>query len=97
MTNHIAGRMIAAVCAAPMVLASHGVASGKRLTSYPAFQDQLREAGYQYDDASEVVTDGQLITSRGPGTTFHFALEIVKQLVSEEKMREVATAMLVNI
>ena len=43
-----------------------------------------------------VVVDGNIITSRGPGTSFQFALEIVKMLCSDEKSKEVASAMLVN-
>ena len=42
-----------------------------------------------------VVVDGNIVTSRGPGTSFQFALEIVKILVSEEKSQEVSKAMLV--
>ena len=91
------GRLIAAVCAAPMVLAKNNIGVGKTITSYPAFKDKLSAAGYKYDDVNTVVKDGNIITSRGPGTTFSFALEIVKNLVSEEKMKEVAAAMLVNI
>ena len=43
-----------------------------------------------------MVVDGNIVTSRGPGTSFQFALEIVKILVSEQKMKEVAGAMLVT-
>ncbi len=40
-----------------------------------------------------VVIDGKLTTSRGPGTSFEFALALVKQLFGEEKMKEVAAPM----
>lgn len=36
-----AGRLIAAICAAPTALAKHGIATGKTLTSYPAMKPQL--------------------------------------------------------
>ena len=67
------------------------------MTSYPApaFREKLESAGYQYEDSMSVVVDGNIVTSRGPGTSFQFALEIVKILVSEEKSREVSKAMLV--
>ena len=39
------------------------------------------------------MVDGNLTTSRGPGTAFEFALSLVKQLYGEEKMKEVAAAM----
>jgi len=86
-------RLVAAVCAAPTALLAHGVFKGKRITSYPAFKAKL-EAEYEYSEA-EVEEDGVLVTSRGPGTSFKFALTLVKRLVSEEKADEVAKAMLV--
>jgi len=88
------GRLVAAVCAAPTALLAHGVFKGKKLTSYPAFKDKL-EADYVYTEA-DVEEDGNLVTSRGPGTSFKFALALVKRLVSEEKAAEVAKAMLVQ-
>ena len=92
-----AGRLVAAVCAAPTALAAHNIGQGKKVTSYPApaFQDKLVTAGYQYQE-DDVVVDGNIVTSRGPGTSFQFALEIVKILVSPEKSKEIASAMLVS-
>ena len=55
----------------------------------------MESAGYKYEDDKSVVVDGNIVTSRGPGTSFQFALEIVKILVSEEKSQEVSKAMLV--
>lgn len=40
-TQESAGRLIAAICAAPTALAKHGIATGKSLTSYPAMKSQL--------------------------------------------------------
>jgi len=92
-----AGRVVAAICAAPTALASHKIGAGRRVTSYPApaFRESLVGAGYQYQEDA-VVVDGHIVTSRGPGTSFQFALELVKILVSEEKSKEVAAAMLVT-
>ena len=59
------GKPLAVICHAPWVLASSGVASGKRLTSYFTIQDDMRNAGAEWVD-EEVVTDGNLITSRNP-------------------------------
>lgn len=86
------GRIIAAVCAAPTALLAHGIARGKRLTAYPAFKAQL-EGCYTYTEEA-VEVDGSLVTSRGPGTSFQFGLELVKLLVGGEKAGEVAKAML---
>eukprot|EP00095_Tigriopus_kingsejongensis_P001222 snap_masked-scaffold1412_size42778-processed-gene-0.3 protein:Tk01222 transcript:snap_masked-scaffold1412_size42778-processed-gene-0.3-mRNA-1 annotation:"hypothetical protein" len=64
------GRLIGAVCAAPTVLLQHGIAKGKKITSYPAFKDQLA-SDYNYLEDT-VVVDGHIVTSRGPGTCFQF-------------------------
>jgi len=87
-----AGKIIGAICAAPTALLAHNIAKGKKLTSYPAFKDKL-SADYTYTE-SLVEVDGSLITSQGPGTTFQFALQLVKTLVGEEKAKEISSAML---
>lgn len=73
------GKWIAAICAAPMVLHTAGITSGRTLTSYPAekYRTMFSEANYRED---VVVVDGNLITSRGPGTTLPFAYALVDAL-----------------
>ncbi|XP_016950871.1 protein dj-1beta [Drosophila biarmipes] len=88
------GGLIAAICAAPTVLAKHGVAAGKSLTSYPSMKPQLVDK-YSYVDDKNVVKDGNLITSRGPGTAYEFALKIAEELAGKEKVQEVAKGLLV--
>jgi len=88
-----ADRLIGAICAAPTALAAHGIGAGKKVTSYPAFKGEMEGAGYQYSE-ERVVVDGKLVTSRGPGTTFDFALELVRQLVGQEVVDKIAPAML---
>ncbi|XP_055526271.1 protein dj-1beta [Wyeomyia smithii] len=90
------GKLIAAICAAPTVLLTHSIALGKSLTSYPSFKFQLSEK-YKYIDDRTVVVDGNLITSRGPGTAFDFALKIGEMLVGLDKVKQVASGMLYNI
>ncbi|KAJ8980399.1 hypothetical protein NQ317_009393 [Molorchus minor] len=91
-----AGRVIAAICAAPTALKAHGVAVGKNVTSYPAMKPEMEEGGkYNYQECN-VVVDGNIITSRGPGTAFDFALKIVDKIVGKEKASEVAKAMLLS-
>ena len=70
---HGAGRPVAAICAAPMVLAAAGVLEGRRATSYPGFL----EGG----TGEAVVVDRNVITSRGPGTALDFALALVEELL----------------
>ncbi|XP_020811498.1 protein dj-1beta [Drosophila serrata] len=89
------GKLIAAICAAPTVLAKHGIATGKSLTSYPSMKEQLVDK-YSYVEGELVVQDGNLITSRGPGTAYNFALKIAEELVGKQKVQEVAKGLLVT-
>jgi len=70
-----AGKLLAAVCAAPTALEAAGVLAGKRATSYPG--NPLPSAHWVEET---VVIDGNVITSRGPGTTMAFALAVVERL-----------------
>ncbi|XP_023224526.1 protein/nucleic acid deglycase DJ-1-like [Centruroides sculpturatus] len=92
-----AGRYIAAICAAPIALKSHGITVGKLLTSHPSKKEEMKEGDkYKYSE-DRVVVDGQLITSRGPGTAFEFALTIVEKLMGKEKANSLITPMLVRV
>lgn len=71
------GRPVAAICAAPMVLAAAGLLDGRRATSYPGF---LADAANTSVTDEAVVVDGGVITSRGPGTALDFALQLVETL-----------------
>ncbi|KAG8240312.1 hypothetical protein J437_LFUL000787 [Ladona fulva] len=88
------GRMVAAICAAPIALNSHGVGIGKNVTSYPSVKDQLIEK-FKYSE-ERVVVDGNLVTSRGPGTAFEFALTLVDKLVGKEVVEKLKKEMLTN-
>ena len=77
-----AGKVVAAICAGPIVLAKAGIIAGKKLTSYPGFETDLPDSIYQQDG---VVRDGNLITSRGPGKAVDFALELVNVLAGEKE------------
>ncbi|OAD55723.1 Protein DJ-1 [Eufriesea mexicana] len=85
-------KIIAAICAAPTALKAHNIAKGKQVTSYPAMKDQLTDY-YKYLE-DKVVTDGNLITSRGPATAFAFGLAIVEKLLDKQTADNVAKAML---
>eukprot|EP00930_Biecheleria_cincta_P052312 TRINITY_DN37576_c0_g1_i1.p2 TRINITY_DN37576_c0_g1~~TRINITY_DN37576_c0_g1_i1.p2 ORF type:complete len:189 (+),score=56.59 TRINITY_DN37576_c0_g1_i1:60-626(+) len=87
-----AGKVTAAMCAAPaVVLHSHGLIKDK-VTSYPApkFKDVI---GDKWEDAICCV-DGNIITSQGPGTSLQYGLKIAEALFGVEKAEEVAKAML---
>jgi 4-methyl-5(b-hydroxyethyl)-thiazole monophosphate biosynthesis len=81
------GKPLAAICAAPTVLGSYGILSGKRATCYPGCEGEL--AGAEIVTDEEVVTDGPVITSRGAGTAIPFALEVIRILKGEECADEV--------
>lgn len=79
-------KYVAAICAAPMVLAAAGIAKGRRVTSYPAdnFRAYFGDAEYVEDEL--VVVDGHMITSRGPATAFLFAYTLVDLLGGDSKV-----------
>lgn len=78
-------RLVAAICAGPIVLERAGVIHGKNVTSYPGFEDDLINGVYIDDN---VVRDCNIITARGPALAVDFALEIIKYLIGEEKAEE---------
>ena len=86
-------RWIAAICAAPSVLALAGVCAGKRMTSHPSVRAAVEaHAGSYAEDA--VVVDGKLITGRGPGVAFEFALTLVSALFGPDVVEEVCRPMM---
>src|SRR3954451_14059907 len=62
---HAAEKPIAFICHAGWVPISAGIVEGRRVTSVPAIADDLRNAGAEWED-SEVVVDGNFVTSRRP-------------------------------
>lgn len=73
------GRPLAAICHGPWTLVEAGVTSGKRLTSWPSLQTDLRNAGAEWVD-EELVVDGNLITSRKPDDLDAFCAQLVSAL-----------------
>ncbi len=82
------GRYIAAICAAPKVLAAAGLLNGRHATSFPQAVDASRVPGMVYESRA-VVQDGNVITSRGPGTAMDFALTLVEVLAGPARRAEV--------
>ena len=73
------GKVIAAICHAGWVLASAGIAKGRKVTCVSAIKDDMTNAGAKYFD-KEVVVDGSIITSRMPSDLPAFCREIIKAL-----------------
>ena len=93
-TAHACDKWIAAICAAPVVLAHAGLLDGKNATSYPDFHAQLTGAKVNTKDA--VVIDGKIVTSQGPGTAMAFAVELVRVLAGDDVARQVAEKLLMG-
>jgi 4-methyl-5(b-hydroxyethyl)-thiazole monophosphate biosynthesis len=79
-------KQIAAICAAPIVLHSAGILKNMVATSHPSVQGQL--AGIEYSE-ERVVVDGNIVTSRSPGTALEFALKLVEILFGRDRMNTV--------
>lgn len=86
------GRWVGAICAAPIAFPAHGVFRDRQLTSHPSVKPRVETWG-QYSEHS-VVADRNLITSRGPGTAFAFALRIVGTLTDAQRMVQVRAPMM---
>ncbi len=88
-----AGKPVAAICAAPTVLASAGLLKGKHATCHPSTETLMKGAVLVKEP---VVRDGHLVTSRGAGTAMAFALVLGTELVGQDKADELAAAMVVG-
>lgn len=85
-------KFIAAICAAPRVLASNGLLTGRLATSFPGHIETMHIPDLVFSEDS-VVQDGRIITSRGPGTAMDFALVLIENLLGREKREEVEDAL----
>lgn len=81
------GKLIGAICAAPTVLSDLELLKGKKATSFPAMEPEVKCAAYLKDP---VVTDGNIVTSRGVGTAIEFALELIRILTDEKRADSIA-------
>ena len=80
-----ADKLIAAICAAPMVLGKLGILEGKQATCYPGCQEPLGESYV----GGLVVESKNIITAKGPGLSADFAFCIIERLVGSEVADEV--------
>lgn len=81
--------VIGAICAAPRVLHEFGMLkANQKVTSHPSVEPDLK--AYQYS-LERVVNDAGIVTSRGAGTAFEFALELIRLMVDDKTATRVAT------
>lgn len=90
------GKLIAAICAAPMALAVHGVLSEK-WTCYPGFEGRVREDKSGFTGSQKIVKCGNVITSRGPATAMEFALAVARELCGEKIYRKLRDELLIDL
>lgn len=86
------GKIVAAICAAPMVLGGLGLLKGRNATCYPGFEPKL--IGANVTGESVEVSDN-VITGRGPGLVINFGLTLVGAIKSQAVAEEVAAGLLV--
>ena len=87
--NHaINNKYIAAICAAPKALNQAGLLDNKTATSYPGVLENVNNNTITISNDA-IVIDGNIITSRGPGTAIDFSLTLIELLEGEDKRIEV--------
>lgn len=84
------GSYVAAICAAPMVLAKLGITDGKQATCYPGLEGKM---GGACMISASVVRDGRLITGRGPGAAVDFGLALLETLTDRDTAESVRGGM----
>lgn len=85
------GKLIGAICAAPIVLGKAGLTDGRKITSYPGYEDELPNCDYSEE---AVVVDGNIITSRGPATAMAFSYKLLEMLGYSHEVDAIASGML---
>jgi protein deglycase len=86
---HAAGKTIAAICAAPLLLKDAGILKGERITAHFSTAGELPEI-----TGGRVEREAKLLTSRGAGTAIEFGLAFVALLAGEEAAAEVSRAIM---
>ena len=85
-------KAIAAICAAPLILANAGVLNGKVATSYPRTLNAATWPDIKLSN-NAVEIDGNILTSQGPGTAIEFALTLIQQLTDQVTRHTVETGL----
>lgn len=86
-----AGKLIAAICAAPIALAAAELLHGKNVTCYPGFEKQLTGACIT---GNRIQVDGNIITGNGPGSAMDFSYQILEYLGCSKQAVELREGML---
>ncbi len=81
--------ILAAICAAPLVLGKRGYLAGKQAVCYPGFEAYLKGAKLS---TKKVVRDGNIVTAKGMGAAMEFSLVLTEMLFGTEKAESLATS-----
>jgi len=91
MNNH--NKLVGSICAAAFALDTAGVLS-EHYTCYPSVEERISQPNY--DATQQVIKEGNVMTSRGPGTAICFGLQIVKELVGQEQYHALKSGLLAD-
>ena len=80
------GKLIAAICAAPLILNTAGLLDGKRVSAHACAWEEIPAA----KNCARVEIDGNILTSRGPATAFDFGLALVEALAGKSDAAQIA-------
>lgn len=80
---------IAAICAAPAILASLGMLKGRNAVSFPAMRERLEAGGAVYEESAGVVRDGIIVTAKAAGVSLDFGLTLVEMLRDGDKAEKI--------
>ena len=94
-TMYNSGKLVAAICAAPIVLSAAGITDDKEVTSYPGFDKEINYKNYNSEKAA--VIDKNVITAQGPAVAILFGYEIVNYLLQDNTADDIKKAMLVPV
>lgn len=76
-------KIIAAICAGPIVLERAGIVSDKKVVSHPSVEEDLKNIG-KYEKDELVVQDSNILTSRGAGASIYLALKLIEKISGED-------------
>lgn len=84
------GKVLGAICAAPLVFGHNKLLEGKNATCFPGFEQELYGANHT---GASVETDGQIVTGKGAGVAMEFALNVVARFKDKTFADELAKKM----
>ncbi len=88
------GKILAAICAGPIVLEAGGILKDKNFTCYPGFEKEIKSGSF-VDDL--VVKDGNIFTGKGPAAAAQLSFALIEELLGKDKAEEIKAQTLFNL